>query len=291
MSQTNRENFSFAVRMFRASASLFKLSLSLAKREITVKQFILDIEFRFISQSKILNDDFDWERYPNYYREELKSISKVHTLLIKDKNFEFTNGILVKRDLTLKDLHPNHEVLYSAVIRLKPNSVLEVGCGGGDHLANINQLAADISLFGIDRAEAQLNTFKERHPQLLCNTKVFDITQKECNLQSADLVFTQAVLMHISEKDQRFQSALSNIFFAANNFVVLVENWTQHDFYTEIKSIQASNSNWSKSLLYFIKSNGNPYSSALIVSKNELSGLSQLISYDQLLAGRKLLVH
>ncbi len=291
MNHFNRENSALIPRVFRALISLSKLFQNLGLGKITFKQFILDLEFRFMPQSKMLNDDFDWEKYPNYYKEELKSVSREHTLLISNKNFEYANRSLIKRDSSAKDLHPNHDVLYRAVLCLSPNSVLEVGCGGGDHLANINQLDPTIQIFGVDRSHAQLNTFKERHFGLSSVATVADITEKEANIEKVDLVFTQAVLMHISEKDSRFQIALRNIFFAAQNFVVLVENWSQHDFLSEIKNIQEVNPDWSKSSVYFMKHVNNSFSSALIVSKNEIKDLEKLVSYDQLLSGRPILVH
>ena len=90
MKDFNRETFPVLVRGYRALVSLGKLLLSMLKRDITLKQFALDLRFRFIPQSKMLNDDFDWEKYPSYYKEELKSISRVHTIEIKDKNLLYT---------------------------------------------------------------------------------------------------------------------------------------------------------------------------------------------------------
>jgi len=287
----DRSESSLAFRLFRALISVFKLIQSLTKRQITLKQFFLDLEFRFIPQSRIQNDDFDWEKYPAYYSEELKSVARVHTLQINNKSFEYSNGSLIKRDTTAKDLHPNHEVLYRAVLCLFPHSVLEVGCGGGDHLANIYELNPTIKLYGVDRSHLQLRTLKNRHPGLSCVATVADVTENKCDIKSVDLVFTQAVLMHISEKDGRFQTALQNIFFAAKNFVVLVENWSQHNFLDEVVNIQALNPDWSKSNVYFLMSRDNSFSSALIVSKNVIPGLTKLDSYDQLLVGRKIVVH
>jgi len=291
VNQFNRENSSLNLRVYRALISLFKLIRSMTQRKITFKQFLLDLKFRFIPQSEMLHDDFDWEKYPNYYKEELKSVAREHTLVISNKNFEFVDRMLIKHNQSAKDLHPNHDVLYRAVLTLSPNSVLEVGCGGGDHLANINQLDPTIKILGVDRSHAQLKTFKERHPALFSIASVSDITEKKCDIEIVELVFTQAVLMHISEKDGRFQTAMDNIFFTAQNFVVLVENWSQHDFLSEIKRIQTENSEWLKSCVYFIKHDKNSFSSALIVSKNEIPGLMKLDSYDQLLSGRSILAH
>ena len=69
-----------------------------------------------------------------------------------------------------------------------------------------------------------------------------------------ELVFTQAVLMHIFEKEQRLKSALQNIFATTDNFVVLVENWSQQNFLIAIREIQTANSEWSSSHICFTKS-------------------------------------
>ena len=97
--------------------------------------------------------------------------------------------------------------------------------------------------------------------------------------------------MHISEKDERFKTALNAIFAAAKEYVVLVENWSQHNFLAQIESIQQTNPEWSKSFIYVAKLSNNEFASALVASKKELQGLTKLISYQQLLAGRKMLVH
>ena len=291
MKYSSRGRLPIVKKAFFAIDSLLKLTYSALKREITLKQFILDISFRLIPQSRILNDDFDWNKYPSYYNEELKSTSRVHTLLIKNNNFEFINDTLVKKDLKAKDLHPNHEILYTSILLLAPKSILEVGCGGGDHLSNINELDKDIELYGIDRSYAQLQTLHRRHPDLNAKTSVVDVTEKNCIVNEVELVFTQAVLMHISETDGRFQTALNCVFSSAKRYVVLVENWSQHDFLSEIRNIQNMNPQWSKSFIYFAKSTTKGSASALIVSKKEVKGLTALTSYDQLLEGKKLLIH
>jgi hypothetical protein len=43
--------------------------------------------------------------------------------------------------------------------------------------------------------------------------------------------------MHISESNNRFRFALSNILEAANSHIILIENWTAHNFLNEIKKI------------------------------------------------------
>jgi trans-aconitate methyltransferase len=291
MSDLNRENSSFLTRMLRAVRSLIKLVSDLLKGSITVKQFLLDLRFRFVQKRKVQNDDFNWEIYPAYYKEELKSISKIHTLIIQDGNFIFEKGQLVKADPQMQNLHPNHEVLYQIIASIKPKSVLEVGCGGGDHLSNINELCPGTKLIGLDRSQEQFQTLRDRHPFLSVETNVVDITNSGDKKLSAELVYSQAVLMHISETDGRFNKAMDFIFSSAEEIVVLIENWTQHNFLKEINRIQVEKYLWRDSFLYSVKSKTDPYASAIIVSRIPLSNFPALSTYDELLAGRKIQTH
>jgi trans-aconitate methyltransferase len=291
MTDLNRENSALARRAIRALLSLLTLLLSLLKRQITARQFILDLRFRLISKKDVQNDDFDWEIYPSYYKEELKSISRIHTLNIEGGNFSFKNGELVKVDPLAKNLHANHAVLYKIVANLRPESVLEVGCGGGDHLSNINQLCPEIKLYGVDRSDEQLVTLRERHPQMPGETRVVDITNYDEVPFTVSLVYTQAVLMHISESESRFNKAMDFVFSSAQETVVLVENWTQHNFLKEVTRIQAEFSDWAESHVYADFSKEDFYASALVVSKKPIQNLRKLISYDELLVGRKIQIH
>jgi trans-aconitate methyltransferase len=258
---------------------------------ITLKQFLLDLRFRLVSKSEVQNDDFDWKIYPSYYKEELKSISRIHSLNIQNGNFILEQGQLVKAHPQVKDLHPNHKVLYQIVASLKPASVLEVGCGGGDHLSNINELCPGTKLCGVDRSPEQIQTLRDRHPHLLVETSVLDVTSLVDKEFSAELVYTQAVLMHISETEGRFKAAIDFVFSSAEEIVVIIENWTQHNFLKEINRIQNEQSPWTDSFLYSVKSQDDSYASAIIVSKRPLANFEVLSSYDEVLEGRKVVVH
>lgn len=291
MPEFNRYKSSLITRVFRAMKSLVLLMRDLIARRITLLQFLLDLQSRVTIKLSPLNDDFDWKRYPSYYKQELKSISRLHTLKIANGNFVYQSGRLKKIDGTAKDLHPNHLVLYEVVLGLSPKSVLEVGCGGGDHLANINQLSSEIKLSGIDRSESQFLTFRDRHPHLVADTFVLDVSITQCQLVRASLVYTQAVLMHISESDGRFMNALNYVFSAATDTVVMVENWTQHNFFAGIQQIQEQNAEWKESFIYIVQSEIDKYSSALVVSKKELKNFAKAFSYEQFLVGRSLITH
>ena len=92
-------------------------------------------------------DDFYWEDYNSLYRVEVRENERSYTGRIGRGEFEFVDGVLrASRDI--RPLHPNHRLLYETILQLAPTSVLEVGCGGGDHLHNLHVLAPEVALQG-----------------------------------------------------------------------------------------------------------------------------------------------
>ncbi len=182
-------------------------------------------------------DDFDWGIYNIHYRGELQDISKVHTLILQKDDYIFQDGRLLKNNTKKLPLHPNHRLLYETILQLAPSFVLELGCGGGDHLHNIKILFSEIELFGIDLSLKQLKLLKERHPNLKAKLKQFDITLPlSYDTPSVDIAFTQAVIMHIQTGNGHLV-ALSNLFRVATKQVILMENWTKHNFMEDINKL------------------------------------------------------
>ena len=161
-------------------------------------------------------DDFDWNLYNSHYRSELNEIQKVHTLILSLKDYIFDKNFLVlHRDIL--PLHPNHRLLYETILQLNPPCVLEVVCGGGDHLYNLSVLSSDISLYGCDLSKDQIDYLRERNSHLRANVKLFDITLPFSSLlPSVDVVYTQAVVMHLKTGNNHL-IALSNIFKMGKN--------------------------------------------------------------------------
>jgi SAM-dependent methyltransferase len=184
-------------------------------------------------------DDWDWSRYNLHYRGELKAIAKEHTLVIEPKDFAFKDGALTKTNPAALDLHPNHRLLYETLVQLRPSSVLELGCGGGDHLSNIGLLLPGTRLVGRDLSADQLAFLKERHPSLSADVSPFDCTLPfPADGPSVDAAYTQAVLMHI-QVGNGHRVALANLFRAATKQVVLMEHWKRHDFMEDIRRLHA----------------------------------------------------
>lgn len=203
------------------------------QRQISLRQAVLAV-WHFISPSRMLSgDDFNWSNYHKHYKEELNSISRSSTLLLDAAEIKFSrDSLIVKCE---PQMLPTHHALYETILRIAPASVTEVGAGGGDHLHNVTVLFKSVGLptilvSGIDRSPQQLELLRSRHPLLTASLEVTDASSAHAKIPVADVVYSHAVLMHISEKNNRFQIALRNMISAAGVAVVMQENWTQHDF-------------------------------------------------------------
>jgi len=233
-----------------------------------VPQIYSRLKMRIFNTQRELEDDFDWSEYHNHYLHEIKLLEKQFTLKPTLDKFKFEDGKVIKTDESALSLHPNHELLYQTILALNPASALEVGCGGGDHLNALFTFSPSTKFTGIDRSQNQLDFLKSRHPNLVADLSVLDASGKDTEFQSFDLVYTQAVLMHISETNFRFHNALENVFRYSNKYVVLMENWTQHDFEGEVASLIKDNKfGWGGGVISFVElpSDG---TRIMIVTKN-----------------------
>jgi len=174
-------------------------------------------------------DDFDWRVYNRQYRGELESIERTHATRLAPGAYRFDDGTLRHSGAGLP-LHPNHRLLYETLLLLRPGSVFEVGCGGGDHLHNLHVLEPSIELHGGDRSPEQLALLRRRSPDLPADVRILDVTlPHSSHLPVVDVAYTQAVLMHIQTGNGHLVG-LANLFRLARRQVVVMENWTRHAF-------------------------------------------------------------
>ncbi|MHC1709818.1 MAG: trans-aconitate 2-methyltransferase [Methanomassiliicoccales archaeon] len=178
-------------------------------------------------------DDYDWQRYNTKYSAQLADLDGKYSTVLPDDKYTMVDGRLVV-DPSVPPLHPNHKLLYETIYGLRPDSILEVGCGGGDHLENLRMILPGSEVMGCDLLDDQIRTLHIRHPDL---EKIFvhDITESAPNTV-VDLVYTQAVIMHI-HRDDRHLNALKNMARAARSYIVLMENWGSHNFYDDMMTI------------------------------------------------------
>ncbi len=199
-------------------------------------------------------DDFDWDDYNTLYREEVRENEKRFIGRIAPGEFEFVDGVL-RASGAARPLHPNHRILYETILQLQPASVLEVGCGGGDHLHNLQVLAPHVLLHGVDRDAKQLAYLRERHPDLHADIRAADATlHLPATVESVDLAFTQAVIMHLHDGNGH-RVALTNMFRAARKHVVLMENWRRHPYLDDLRDLhQRGVIGWPELRFYYRES-------------------------------------
>jgi hypothetical protein len=256
--------------------------------KVTLKYAAIKIWSQLTFVGKRFTDGVNWKSYNKHYLEELKITEKTNTLLIKDQDVIIQDGRIKYNKENIKPLLVSHELLYEAISRLNPSEVLEVGCGAGDHLANLKSLNSTLDCRGVDLLSMQIDSLNLRHPNNKFNLSVADLTLAGCPLPETELVFTHAVLMHISEKENRYQNALENIFNAAQKHVVLMENWTQHDFFNDVNACLRNHPEWK---IYFETSSRDQQTRIMIISKMELSIFRPLATYEDLLLGEKVIFH
>jgi len=227
-------------------------------------------------------DEFDWGIYPDIYKKELSDIAKIRTQILNPNDYIFTNSEL-KINNDILPLHPNHRLLYEAILQLSPSSVVELGCGGGDHLRNINTLSPGIQLFGRELSNEQIKLLKNRHPDLNAEISQLDITLPHpFNSPKIDIAFTQAVIMHIHTGKSHL-AALSNLFRYATKQVILMENWTRHNFMKDVEFLFSKHMlPWEKIYFYFRESRELKRPHLMIVSSEPLIDYDELRDYSVL---------
>jgi len=289
MSNNSRLNDSFIKRFLIYIKVIYQIIKDLANNQTTFRLIYIKVINKIFFKPK-LNDDFNWDAYHLHYRAELRSGDKNYTLNCNTNDFKIEKSKIIKKDKKIKDLHPNHKLLYETILKINPRTILEIGCGGGDHLANLSIFNKKFKLLGVDRSFEQIKILKQRHPKLKVSIKIKDITIKNNKLETADLVFTQAVLMHISESNNRFRFALNNILEAANSHIILIENWTVHNFLNEIKKIIRDVPKYKSFKFYISKLSSGKSARAMVLSKKKLP-LPKLLNYNDLLQGNILRTH
>jgi hypothetical protein len=213
-------------------------------------------------------DDYEWGTYRAHYERDLVTVARDHTQKLSVGDFSLLDGHISFR-AGLKPLHPNCACLYETIGALAPSSVIEVGCGGGDHLHNLGVIYPSIVRRGFDRSAAQLALLRERSPHLVSLVSELDVTMPPGNdYPSADLVYTQAVVMHIHAGNGHLV-ALANMFRMATRHVVLIENWWRHWFMDDIAMLHRGGMiTWPSIHFYFRRFQGKPYS--MVVSRDVL---------------------
>jgi hypothetical protein len=227
-------------------------------------------------------DDYNWGGYHMEYKRQQMDITNEFTLVLPKGEYQIIEGKILLNPMLLP-LNPNSKLLYETIYQLNPRSILEVGVGGGDHIHNLHLLLPEAKFYGVDISQNQIDFLLYRHPDLrhICKLAVADVTRKDIlnTFGKVDLVYTQAVLMHIRRGNRHIQ-ALRNM-FNISNYVVLMENWTRHNFFDDITKIsQERDFPWPELNIY---KNDSGEQILMILSKKKLKGFSLLRNNEELL--------
>jgi hypothetical protein len=205
----------------RSGVSIFEEKAMTGMKEPKIRVGLVE-KIRHKIARILRGDDYDWGEYHNHYATEFAGASPNYSVEIGE--FEITNGRLI-RPSGAQPLHPNIELFFKVVLELDPKSVLEIGPEWGHQLIMINRvIGADV--YGIDISQHQLDSAVELFPELSGNLEVGDVTKPLA--RKADLVYANAVTMHLGHA--RMYQAVSNMIDAAGRAVILIENWTSHDY-------------------------------------------------------------
>ncbi|WP_372884706.1 hypothetical protein [Shimia sp.] len=224
----------------------------------------------FYRYRKFYDDDFDWNTYTadSYKRRLVGVVDRDHQTIAKkgELSFDAASG---RVSTSTRPLHPNQQLIYEAIGQLQPASVHEAGCGGGDHIANAIDLFPGIAFSGSDRGASQLELARSRHPELQGRLGLQDLTMPwSRQWPRADLVYTQAVLMHIHTAVSHFV-ALANLVAMAERYVLLMENYQCHDFLSDIDNLwRGGHLAWDS--LHIHRFDGSTGARAILLSREEL---------------------
>jgi len=227
-------------------------------------------------------DDCNWGKYHMVYKRQVMDITNEFTLVLSKDEYQIIEGKILLNPMLLP-LNPNSKLLYETIYHLNPKSILEVGVGGGDHIHNLHLLLPEAKFYGMDISQNQIDFLLYRHPDLknICTLAVADVTRKDIlnTFGKVDLVYTQAVLMHI-RRGNRHIWALKNM-FNISNYIVLMEHWARHNFFDDITKIsQECDFPWPELNTY---KNDSGEQILMILSRKELKGFSPLRNNQELL--------
>jgi SAM-dependent methyltransferase len=191
-------------------------------------------------------DEYNWEVYTKEYSAQ---VDEMERLAGKNGRAFLVKSWDIKEDGNIKfhdDLHDNWMCIYSAIHRLKPKSVFECGCGGMYHLKNIKTLFPNIDVSGCDLLQTQIDFGTKKFAigrDILDNVKVKDFSLPNAidDLEVYEFVFTQAVMMHLSQ--QKVLGFMRNMLQISSKYVFFVEG-DQHN-YTELLAKIGEDKRWN----------------------------------------------
>jgi len=193
-----------------------------------------NLRYRFIP-----NDEFDWRYYHEYYRAEVEWNKKHYTLELNDENISIINGKIYLLSDSFP-MNPTNRCVWETLLNLpKFETIAEIGCGNGRYLAGLYSVWEGTRRYsGYDLSKNQLIFFKESYPALYekIMPEVLDITNSPITKNIPQVAFSVTVLQHIQRPDA-YKKGLLNILNSATDYVMLMDNWKNHNYFDDINEV------------------------------------------------------
>lgn len=128
-------------------------------------------------------------------------------------------------------IHPQHKWLLKKINAMKPESILEVGCGFGRNIKFLIENGVEpSSITGVDISENMIKLAKDYIKNHKVKLFVFDLFNLDMN-KKFDFVFTHGVLMHIPE-DQIDRATDKLVSLSKKSLVLIEQNYKANNNYT-----------------------------------------------------------
>lgn len=152
----------------------------------------------------------------------------------RPKNFWDTWADTFMEDSWQVTLHPQHDWLLSKIKKLRPRSILEVGCGFGRNIKFLQDNNINAKLTGIDISHKMIKLAKKFVKSSNVTFKIAEATHLPFRDREFELVFTHGVFMHIPPTD--IEGAIREIVRVAKKYIILIEQNYGGNEYTFIHS-------------------------------------------------------
>lgn len=208
----------------------------------------IELPFSYRIRSKIRSlfrrftpmDDFEWDFYNIHYRAEIASNNRFFSEDLRTIDFKVIEGkIFILGDC--RPLNLTWRCVYESVYNLPAvASCAEIGVGGGRYTANLRTMLDErVRFSAYDLSEKQLLFFKEQYPDVYREilVGVLDLTER-CipETEKPDVVLASTVLMHI-QRPEAYQQALHNLLQSSRKYIVLMDNWNAHDYFSDLNRL------------------------------------------------------
>lgn len=191
----------------------------------------------------------NWESMHVSYKQNMEILAKTYTIFLTPESFKLDDEHNIVMAPGFKPLHIKWQTVYHAVLKLQAKSVFEFGFGFGHNLHNLETLSSDIEIHGLDVAIRQYEHTVLLQPRLADRIFVWDGADRlDADYDnSVDIAFSRGVIMFLA----RHIEVIHNMFSVAKRQVVLLEAWTAHNFYADIKKYsESSEFPWSDLHMY-----------------------------------------